>query len=191
MLSDSKKLGPKGYSLIELVLVLILLGIVSVSVLPKFFDKSGFAENAYQARLVSALRTMQERAMQDTRNTSNGTGTITNFCYQIGIFRDADSAFGPSTMNFVDTSDANQLLSCTRFIDDDPELEYMTATNNDMLTDDVQVTAGPDQIAFSSMGCPIVGGIACASSVQVDITGLHTRSVCVESQGYIHVGSCD
>ena len=170
----------------ELVALLVIISILAVAAIPRFYSSSGFAENAYQVRLISALRTMQERAMQDTRNVSHGS----TFCYQVAIFRDADSAFGPSTMNFVDNSAANQLVSCTRLISDVPELEYMTATNSDMLSDDIRITAGPDQIAFSPLGCPIIGSVPCAGSVQVDITGENTLSVCVESQGYIRAGAC-
>lgn len=167
--------------------MLVIVGILAVVAVPRFFSFSGFAENAYQARLISALRTMQERAMQDTRNASLGT----SFCYQIGIFTGADSAFGPSTMNFVDDSAANQLLSCTRLISSDVELSYMTATNTDMTADEISITAGPTEVAFSSAGCPIVASVACAASVQVDITGDNTLSVCVESQGYIRAGACN
>lgn len=177
-----------GFTFVELVAVILIIGILAITAVPRFFSTSGFAENAYQARLISALRTMQERAMQDTRNTTFDT---IDFCYQIGILRDADSAFGPSTMNFVDVSAGNQLLSCTVMIQDDVELEFMTATNAEMLNDGVSITAGPDQVAFSSLGCPIVGSVACASSVQIDITGDNTVSVCVESQGYIHAGTCE
>lgn len=174
-----------GFTFVELVAIILIVGILAVAAVPRFFSTSGFAESTYQARLISALRTMQERAMQDTRNSSSGT----NFCYQIGILRDADSAFGPATMNFVDLG--NQALSCTTMIQDDTDLEYMTATNSDMLNDAVRISAGPDVIQFSSLGCPIVASVACGSSVQVDITGENTVSVCVESQGYIHAGACE
>jgi len=47
-------------------MVIIMIGILSVTVIPKMFTSSGFEEIGYQAELVTKLRAIQLRAMQDT-----------------------------------------------------------------------------------------------------------------------------
>lgn len=54
-----------GFTLIELVATIILLGIIAVTVVPKFFTRSGFAEYALRDEVVSLLRFAQQRAMYD------------------------------------------------------------------------------------------------------------------------------
>lgn len=168
----------KGFTLLELIITLVLIGVLSVNAAPLLFGKRGFGEHAYQARLISALQTMQQRAMQDTRQLG--------FCYQINIFKDGDSAFGPATLDYQDDSAVNQTTTCTRIINSASELEFVTATNAEILADGVTITAGPDEVNFNSLGCPD----NCSLPVQIDITGQSTVSVCVESQGYIHAGAC-
>lgn len=55
-----------GFTLIELVTVIILIAILSVNVLPKFFSSSGFEEYTYRDELLTKLRGIQQRAMQET-----------------------------------------------------------------------------------------------------------------------------
>lgn len=56
----------KGFTLIELIAVIILLGIMAVTVLPRFFTSTGFQEYTYQSEAIIKLRSIQLRAMQQT-----------------------------------------------------------------------------------------------------------------------------
>ncbi|MEE8057811.1 MAG: type II secretion system protein [Pseudomonadales bacterium] len=71
-----------GFTLIELVTVMILLGILTAVVAPRFASRDGFAEYAVRDQIISAYRLAQQRAMYD--HSGN--------CYQ--LFIDA-SRFGP------------------------------------------------------------------------------------------------
>jgi MSHA pilin protein MshC len=68
--SDSEQYYRKtiqmGFTLIELIVVIIMIGILSVSVVPKIFTSSGYEEFGYQAETIAKLRAIQLRAMQDT-----------------------------------------------------------------------------------------------------------------------------
>lgn len=64
-----KHLRQTGFTLIELVVVMIMIGILSVTVIPKFFDSNGFEEITHQAELVTKLRSIQLRAMHQTNKT--------------------------------------------------------------------------------------------------------------------------
>lgn len=53
----------KGFTLIELVMVIVLLGILSATALPKFFDFSGFQQQAFFDDTLSAVRYAQKLAV--------------------------------------------------------------------------------------------------------------------------------
>ncbi|MBE0364909.1 MSHA pilin protein MshC [Pseudoalteromonas ulvae UL12] len=56
----------RGFSLVELIITLVILGTLSVTVLPKFFGPSIFDSYTARDQGLSILRTMQLRAMQNT-----------------------------------------------------------------------------------------------------------------------------
>ena len=78
----------QGFSLVELVTVIILLGVLSVTVLPKLSSRDGFSEIALRDQLVSSFRYAQQRAMYDHSGNcyrlnidSNGLGPQRNNVY--------------------------------------------------------------------------------------------------------------
>jgi len=68
----------KGFTLIELIVVIIVIGILAITVLPKFFNSKGFEEYTYQAQVVSTLRAIQQKAMQQTE-------VLATNCHQVII----------------------------------------------------------------------------------------------------------
>ena len=53
----------KGYSIVEVVLVVVILAIIGTVAGPRFFDNSAFEERGYYDELVSALRYAQKVAV--------------------------------------------------------------------------------------------------------------------------------
>ncbi|WP_052063563.1 GspH/FimT family protein [Nitrincola sp. A-D6] len=56
----------QGFTLVELILVLVLLGVLSAVVLPRF-TSSGYAEYGYTEELASAIRFAQQSAVATNR----------------------------------------------------------------------------------------------------------------------------
>lgn len=56
----------RGFSLVELIITLVILGTLAVTVVPKFFSIESFDAFSTRDRIMTAMRTMQLRAMQNT-----------------------------------------------------------------------------------------------------------------------------
>ena len=69
-MKSSSKQRLRGFTLIELIITLVILGILSVTAGPKFLGSSTEDAYSYRDRTLNALRTMQLRAMQNTTTTS-------------------------------------------------------------------------------------------------------------------------
>ena len=58
----------KGFTLIELCVVMVVMSIFVSSFLPRFIGDKGFQASAAGVETISALRAIQQLAMQDTQN---------------------------------------------------------------------------------------------------------------------------
>ena len=55
-----------GFTLVELIVVLVIIGVLAVSLVPRFFSAAGTSEYLYQDQLLNLLRRAQIQAMQCT-----------------------------------------------------------------------------------------------------------------------------
>jgi MSHA pilin protein MshC len=170
-----------GFSLIELVVVIIIISVLAVSVFSRFTGTSGFAEYTYQARLISALRNMQTRAMHDNRD---------DYCFKINFDTSSTPAFGPPTLTYAPVGSTSD--TCSNDIDfTNPD--YLRTTSTEMADESVTLSTSPvfALIDFDGLGRPIDGDgdPTCTSTCTITLTGESAVNVCIESQGFIH--ACD
>ncbi len=156
----------KGFTLIELIVVIIIIGILSVTVLPQFFTSKGFEEYAYRGEVITKLRSIQLRAMQQGAGQAPCVGLDSK---HLGV----PSDFALScTGSFSFDSDYGQDIEDTLEIKVD-SLHDVTFT----------MEVGSVPFGFDKWGRPTTG---CDGGCVIRIQGLDLLKVEIESEGYIH-----
>lgn len=164
----------QGFTLVELVTVIILIGILAVSVLPKFDGSASFEAYTYRAQLISALRLTQQRAMQQTNSAGNVAG---NYCHHIVI--EAKRYGVPERMS----PDCTTTTFASNW---KPDLTGVEVESRYHVTFDIDGNIG--RIGFDDMGRPTADS-DCANGCLINITQTdinETVQIKIESQGYIH-----
>jgi MSHA pilin protein MshC len=147
-----------GFTLIELIIVIIILGILSVTVAPKFFTSKGFSEYAYRTDAIAKLRLIQTKAMQQT----NGS-----YCHSVLV---TSTKLGePDNCGISPSFATSWQDSATR----------LQVDANDNITFSTNITG--NSFSFDSMGRP-----SCATPCTITISGEQSISVQIEEEGYIH-----
>lgn len=157
MTSQQMRLEEKGFTTIELVVVIIIIGILAATIIPKMQSSGGYEEIIYQDETVTKLRSIQLRAMQNTSGSQCNSVLVTTD--KLGIPDD-------NCTTFVD----NNLISTTivKIIDHDVEFEY---------------AGGTTLFSFDHLGRPV----DCESPCEISIVGKEqTLIVAINDQGYIH-----
>jgi len=153
-----------GFTLIELVIVIILLGIMAATAIPKLVGNDGFEAQAYRDQLVQLLKTVQQQAMSCDDACRSGRETNPYACNKVII--DTDRFGVPVNCNDTDLP--------TNF--NAPQLG-MSQTE----ADSSAIRFSPHTIEFDSRGI----ASNCAGC-NISIIGEQTLLIRIESQGYIH-----
>jgi MSHA pilin protein MshC len=157
-----------GFTIVELVTVIILIGILAVAVVPKFDGTDSYEVYPFRAQLISALRLTQQRAMQQT---------LTSACHQI-VFDSAQSRYGvPNRADCaVTVFPANW----------QPDLTGAVVESRYDITFAINGVANPGQVSFDYMGRPLDD---CAGGCLINITQTaiaETIQIKIEKEGFIH-----
>jgi MSHA pilin protein MshC len=169
----------RGFTIIELVTVIVLIGILAIAVLPKFDGTASYEAHTHRAQLIAALRLTQQRAMQQT-DTTDG------YCHQIVFDNDSlVSRYGiPDRVDCTVTTFSGQVPEWQ------PDATGLEVDNKYQVSFDLDGKNNPSAITFDSMGRPVsnvtianncVGG--CIINIQ---SSVETLQIKIESEGYIH-----
>ncbi|GGF82896.1 type II secretion system protein [Alteromonas lipolytica] len=178
------RLTGRGFTLVELITVIVLIGILAVVAGTRLQTRQGYSEYAYQDRLVSALRNMQTRAMQDTRS---------GFCFRLNFVYGANSTYGPPSLNY---SPGNGAATCAAGIAANAPA-YLSTLSTELSDESITLSSSDGaNLNFSFMGFDALGrpyndldnspDCDTGSPCRITFTGETSVAVCVEEEGYIH-----
>lgn len=163
---NAKKAKAAGFTLVELIIVIVVIGILAVTAVPRFMADDPSTElAALEARLMGLLRLQQQRAMQDGASC----------CYGVTYDTSAITLSAPSGVSL--TAEADRVIAL--------------GSASLSVTSSIMGTA--TGFTFNSKGCPgpATTGLCGAGAVELTFaSGAESRSVCVQSQGYIRPGAC-
>lgn len=161
-----KQKSTQGFTLIELVIVMIVLGVLSVTAIPKLIGKSSFEDYALRDQLISRLRLVQLQGM----NADPSPKITENACYYLVV---KNSCFYHEHTAKTGASCDPLSLSNADICSDNSYNQYNSITFADgMLT--------PATYRFDLQGRLVSG------SSPITISGDNGLSVTIESEGYIH-----
>ncbi|MFV1982853.1 MAG: Tfp pilus assembly protein FimT/FimU [Thiohalomonadales bacterium] len=149
-----------GFTLIELVVIIVIAGILVAYIVPRISSRTTFDERVFKDEIINTARFAQQLAMMRGRN-STIRFHLNNTTKNYGI----DSRQGGGAYSWL--SHANSEAFPLPFPDGISTLPVNLV------------------IAYDALG-NIVGGISQA----ITITGLASSTICIDASGFAHEGAC-
>lgn len=134
-----------AFTIVELVVVIIILGIISAVAAPRFFDLQGYKQIAFKDELVSALRYAQKRAVASGEIIEVNI-SVTGFSLQ---YADGTPVKHPGGGNFTSSEEASIPLTAQTIIFD----ALGRARDTDFNTTDFPDVAGLGVYIHGETGC--------------------------------------
>ena len=163
----------QGFTLVELVMVLVILGVLAVFALPRMIGSNDTAARGLHDRTLSYLRFAQKTAIAQRRTVCV---TFTNSSVSLRI-ANADGTYSCASPNGVVLAGADGKTSASV-----TGASYVASTVNG-----VGCLATPTAFSFDGLGQPVDGsGVALGSARCVQV-GNASNSITVEAAtGYVH-----
>lgn len=152
-----------GFTLVELVTTMIVIGILAVAVLPRLLSDSSYSAYTLRNEFISELRQVQLKAMQNTDQ-----------CYQIDV-----DATGYTLRYFSDRNVTGSSNSCSNQFRTEQPQTFSGGANITLASTASQTFS----ITFDSLGrmvSPVCSGY-CFNAVADE-----TLAIAVETEGYIY-----
>jgi MSHA pilin protein MshC len=168
----------KGFSLLELIITIVLIGILSVVASSRFQSASGFDTFALQGQVLTSLRHMQFRAMQDTRP---------DYCHRL-IFDISEPEIGIPSTDYSDNTLAAAGTCESTIGADSPAFLSVDSNRFRELGASLSALDGSSSIGwidFDSLGRPLTPVNNCGDGCEITLTAQSSSSVCINREGFI------
>ncbi len=156
---------PKGFTLVELIIVIIILGIVSTFAASRFVGTSSFSTFSAQEQAISVIRQIQVNRMQSNVSSANDS-------FRLAINIDCLGSVSACSLNLSNSAQKSQA---------DARSDYVRES-------DITFSPANTIIDFDLLGNPSV-----SAGVNITInstTSSNSVQVCINSQGYVREGAC-
>ena len=147
----------RGFSLIELIVILVIVGIVAVAAIPRFFDRHVFDSRAFNDQMLAAIRYAQKTSIAQRRTV----------CVNFGV-NSVSLIMATNTVPSTNCSPTTHLSTPSGV-----SPYVITASSG------VSFSATPSSFQFNALGQASVGQT-------IQVTGV-AESITVEREtGYVH-----
>ncbi len=152
----------RGFTLVELVTIIILIGILSVVALPRLFSQSSYSAYTLQDEFISEMRTAQLMALNNSDR-----------CYRVRV-----TASGYHILHYGSRNGSGR---CTGAVQRTEAVQSFQGGANLSL---ISSAANSFDIDFDTLGRNFLG----CSGACIRVIADETRTIAIESEGYIHAG---
>ncbi|HAS8181508.1 type II secretion system protein [Vibrio vulnificus] len=159
------KRAQAGFTLVELIVVILLISIVSAYAASRYIGTGSFSAYASQEQAISIIRQLQVYRMQsNTTNSANPNFELTASGGCLGSTAGCSAAATPQAAE---------------------------SRSDVMRLDGVSVSSTISPIRFDLRGNPLQTNGSALNSVTITFTASgESAAVCINSQGYVSGGSC-
>ncbi|MBE4620620.1 GspH/FimT family pseudopilin [Vibrio navarrensis] len=155
---------PNGFTLVELIVVILLLGIISVYAASRFSRPASFSTITTQSELLASLRLVQNRAMQRS-----------GYCNRWLL--SATEAKQVSPLQLTGACDNSQFDANDASVVNAADSDVSLSLSND---------AGNNYLDFDALGLAAQCQSAICTVTLSNTQNGETRQICINTQGYIY-----
>jgi len=175
-----------GFSLIELIVVIILVGILAVTTLPKQMGRGGVHEIVVSDQIYGVLQRFQTQSMQQTNNDPTAAASQIGLCQQFIVSTKAVGLADDHPCDIGSTLSLNAPEQANRYLLSSSDQLSIHLYDQGISFGGTEVSL-PAIYSFNSLGqLQDAAGMRMPDGIRIEIQGEDRAKVCVNSEGFIH-----